>query len=204
MKENAITGSSYANHLLRLMGLHNEPYNLNDELLCMKAIALFNLALDQHAFLLASFLREGSPEKLKAKERPPGNLTTGGFINLAITNIMIEKTIKESVSDRLLKRFSVLQLPQNRTKSIVEQRNIKFRESLIFLTYTFCKANNRFPNWKRILGIVPGMCAMNKESMVSCLRAEFESLLKEHEMNKVCKSVEKLTVGKCTSKHRNH
>jgi len=161
----------------------------------MKTISLFNLALDQYAFLSASFLREGSPEKLKAKERPIGNLTTGGYINIIISNNLIERTIKQPITEKLLKRFLVTQLPQNTTKSIVEQRNIKFHESIIFLTYTFCRLNNRFPNWKRILGVMPGMTSINKESLVDCIKTEFESILNEREISEVCRSIEKLTAG---------
>eukprot|EP00826_Nyctotherus_ovalis_P016452 TRINITY_DN14760_c0_g2_i3.p1 TRINITY_DN14760_c0_g2~~TRINITY_DN14760_c0_g2_i3.p1 ORF type:complete len:101 (-),score=17.33 TRINITY_DN14760_c0_g2_i3:15-317(-) len=77
------------------MNLHNLNYSLHEEVICVKAITLFNLILNQYTFWISAIRRKEPTENFRASEGLSTDLATGGFVNATIAGIFTAKTVKE-------------------------------------------------------------------------------------------------------------
>jgi len=167
---------------------------MKEELIIIKGIQVFNAAQDKNCLFLASFLPDGSPEKVKVKERPAADSITGGRVNIVFINDILEKVLNERFKERVIKKYLVSQLPQKKNKPIDELRKLKFYESLILLTYAYQRMNKELPNWRRILKATD-TTIIYKEGFISTIKSEFKSILSSEELNKVIDSFNKLNKG---------
>lgn len=162
----------------------------------MKGISVFNAAQTGYCAFLASFLADGSPEKAKAKERPPADPLVGACVNVVFVNNVLEKGVKKELKERILRKYLASQLPQNKNKTIAELREMRFKEKIIFLTYSYYRAKKELPNWRRILKAPADASIILKEDLMNFVKAEFKAILTHEELSKALDSFAKLNKGK--------
>eukprot|EP01022_Parablepharisma_sp_SALTPOND_P005166 TRINITY_DN121853_c0_g1_i1.p1 TRINITY_DN121853_c0_g1~~TRINITY_DN121853_c0_g1_i1.p1 ORF type:complete len:622 (+),score=45.53 TRINITY_DN121853_c0_g1_i1:732-2597(+) len=193
LKSNARDSTSYCGHLLRLIGLHKDPYSVKDGSVCMKGIKLFNIAQSRWT----AFTGCASGNQVKADLLM--DVATGGSTNLIMLVDLVQNTIKGDVKKKLLRKMKIAELPQNKLKGGFEIRYAAYYGSLTSILYGYYQHHKKLPDWKEVVEGLPKKDILRKEEMVEAMKKYFGNLFTEENLLNHCERFESLGKGKLFS-----